>query len=364
MAEDFDDKTEAPTQRRREEAREQGQVARSPDLSAAVLLLAFILLLKAFGGGLMDALRALVLHLFSGDSFRDLGVASLGSGLVPPLLGVVAALAPLLAGATLVAIAVNLAQVGFHLTAARLKPNLGALDPIKGLGRLFKIEGLAHLVMNLLKLALCGALGWSVAVGRLDQVVASQDRDVLPAFALACTIVYKVALYIALLLLVLAVIDYGFQRWRHERQLRMSKREIKEELRRMEGDPKVKQRRRQIALQMAIRSLRKNVPTADVVVTNPTHFAVALKYDQATMSAPRVVAKGADLAARRIRELAVTHGVPVVERPPLARELYRLCKVGQEIPESLYSAVAEILAYVYEITGKLQRNHPQLATSN
>jgi len=153
----------------------------------------------------------------------------------------------------------------------------------------------------------------------------------------------------------LAILEYAYQKWRIEQELKMTKQEVKEEMRRMEGDPKIKQRRRQIALQMLTQRLKKDVPTADVVVTNPTEFAVALKYDADTMHAPRVVAKGQGLIAQRIREIAIASGVPILERKPLARALYKLVEVGQEIPEQFYSAVAEILAYVYELSGRVRK---------
>jgi flagellar biosynthetic protein FlhB len=153
-------------------------------------------------------------------------------------------------------------------------------------------------------------------------------------------------------LLVLAILDYAVHRYQLEKQLKMSKQEVKEEMRRMEGDPKIKQRRRQVAMQIANQRLKKDVPTADVVVTNPTEFAVALKYDQGAMHAPRVIAKGRGEMARRIREIAIASGVPILERKPLARALFKLVEVGQEIPEQFYAAVAEILAYVYELSGK------------
>jgi flagellar biosynthetic protein FlhB len=160
---------------------------------------------------------------------------------------------------------------------------------------------------------------------------------------------------IATVLLVLAILDYLYQRFRIEKELKMTKEEVKEEMKRMEGDPKIKSRRRQIAQQAAMQRLKKDVPTADVVVTNPTHFAVALKYDPTGMAAPRVIAKGQDFLALKIREIAAEAGIPILERPPLARTLYRTVEVGQEIPEQLYAAVAEILAYVYELTGKSRR---------
>ena len=355
MADEDGDKTEAPTQRRREEAREQGQVARSPDLTAAAILLGFLLLMNSFGRGLMEALRALTAQLLSAESLSRFDTVSLRELIGKPLIAVAGALAPLLIGAAVVAVLVNLVQVGFVFSSKRITPNFGAIDPVKGFGRLVRADNFVHLLVNLLKVTLAGVLAWSAIRDRLPEIIAIQDLEHGQAFLLGASLIYAVGIRIAVLLLVLAVLDYGYQRWKHERELRMTKREVKEEMRRMEGDPKIKQRRRQLAMQMAMKSMRRNVPTADVVVTNPTHFAVALKYEQATMHAPRVVAKGADLMAQRVRELAAEHGVPIVERKTLARALYAMCEVGQEVPEEHYKAVAEILAYVYEISGKLTR---------
>lgn len=354
MAEEFGDKTEAPTPRRREEAREQGQIARSPDLSAAILLLGFLLLMNSFGQGLVQALRVLLQELLSAPVLCDFDVHKAGSILVRCIALAGGALAPLLLGGLLIGVAVNLLQVGFYLNGKRLQPKLGALNPLNGAARLVKPENWVHLLMNILKIALVGVVAWSAVRGRLDQIVATQQLEFAQAFSLGCSIVYAVGLRLAVLLLVLALIDYGYQRYRHERELRMTKQEIKEEMRRMEGDPKIKQRRRQLAIQMAHQRLRKDVPTADVIITNPTEYAIALKYDSSTMHAPRVVAKGRGYMAQRIREIAIENGVPIVERKPLARALYSLVEVGQEIPEQFYSAVAEILAYVYRLTGKMK----------
>jgi flagellar biosynthetic protein FlhB len=156
------------------------------------------------------------------------------------------------------------------------------------------------------------------------------------------------------MLLILALIDYAYQRHRIEQELKMSKQEVKEEMRRMEGDPKIKMRRRQLAMQAAAQRLKKDVPTADVVVTNPTEYAVALKYDPKMMNSPRVIAKGRDLMAKRIREIAIANGIPILERKPLAQALFKLVEVGHEIPEQFYAAVAEILAYVYDLGGKIK----------
>ena len=358
MAEEYGEKTEAPTPRRRQEAREQGQIARSQDLTAAAMIVAALLLLNAFGQDLVKALRALLAETLSLRS-PDAGPSAPGpvlEELVRSLAQVVKAALPFLVGLTLVIVVVNLLQVGLHLNLNRLQPNLGALNPFKGFARLFgkgrsPVQGL----MAVLKLVLIAAVAYSALHGRLELIVSAQGLGHLQVFALGAQVVYDVALRVGIALLVLALIDYAYQKWKHERDLRMTKQEVKEEMRRMEGDPKIKQRRRQIAMQIAHQRMKKDVPTADVVVTNPTEYAVALKYDAGSMHAPRVIAKGRGLIAQRIREIAISAGVPILERKPLARALFKLVEVGQEIPEQFYTAVAEILAYVYELSGKAKQ---------
>lgn len=356
MSEDFGDKTEAPTPRRRQEAREQGNVARSPDLTAAVLILAVMLLLKWYGPGLIAALRSVVEEMLSPTSLRDLSTTGLFTAVTRIALQVGGAMAPLFIGMMLIGIVVNIAQVGLLFSGKRLQPNLGALNPLKGLSRLFGgSRGVVHFLMSLAKLILVTLVAYSAVHGRLAQIITVQQLSFFEIFGLGASLIYSIAMRIGLVLLVLAIIDYVYQRYRLEQELRMSKQEVKEEMKRMEGDPHIKQRRRQIAQQMALQGFKKSVPTADVVVTNPTEFAVALKYDSTSMHAPRVVAKGQGYMAQRIREIAIASGVPIIERKPLARALYKLVEVGHEIPDEFYSAVAEILAYVYELSGKLKQ---------
>lgn len=356
MAESAGDKTEAPTPRRRQEAREQGQVARSPDLTAAAVLVGILLLLKAFGPALVGSLRTLVADMLGPRSIGDFSSAAVGSQILRAVVMTGIAMAPLLIGVVIVAVVANVAQVGLVLNPEKLQPNLEALNPIRGIGKIFGGgQSLVLLLMNLLKVTLVGLTAYSAVHGRLLQIVTVQQLTFIQIFGLGAEIVYAIALRIAILLLVLAIVDYAWQRFRNERELRMTKQEVKEEMKRMEGDPQIKQRRRQIAIQTAMRKLKKDVPKADVVVTNPTHFAIALQYDSATMHAPKVLAKGQDFMALRIRQLAIEAGVPIIERPPLARAMYKMVDVGQEVPEQFYSAIAEILAYVYELSGKARQ---------
>ena len=355
MADDFGDKTEDPTPRKRQEAREQGKVARSKDIGTAVLIIASMVLLKGFGPGVVAALRSLVDDMLGADSMAEASPSAALLATSRAVIAVGAALAPLLIGMVLAVVVVDVLQVGLVFNGKRLQPNHGALNPVKGFGRLFgKGRSPVQGAIALAKLLLVGFVAYSAVHDRLPLILTAQQLEFIQIFGLGATVVYAIGIRIGVVLLVLAILEYAYERWRLEQELKMTKQEVKEEMRRMDGDPRVKQRRRQLAMQMMKEQLKKDVPTADVVVTNPTHFAVALRYDAATMHAPRVVAKGQDFVALRIREIAIANGVPILERKPLARALYKMAEVGQEIPEQYYSAVAEILAYVYELNGSMR----------
>lgn len=357
MAEDNGDKTEAPTPRRRQEARDQGNIARSADLTAAMLLIGITLLLAMSGTRIVDALRKLVESGLSGQititNIRDVSPLMMSTTAF-----MILAMLPLLIGTVVIAILANWIQVGFHPNLKKLQPKF-PFNPITGFKRLFGGgRGPVQMGMNLLKLVVVGFVAYSAIAGKISTIVGVANLDVLQIFSLCGGLVYSITLRIGIVLLILAILDFGYQKWKHEQDLKMTKQEVKDEMKRMEGDPKIKQRRRQIQMQQAMKRISSTVPTADVIVTNPTHFAIALKYDSDSMNAPRVVAKGADFLALKIREIATANGIPIIERPPLARALYKLCDIGQEIPEQFYSAVAEILAYVYELSGKVKRKVP------
>ena len=356
MADTDGDKTEAPTPRRRQEAREQGNIARSHDLTAAMLLLATLMLLNSTGMKLFASLRAVLMQTLSLSSLSNTSPIDALQSLAKILLLVGAAMVPLLAGVVIAAIIANLMQVGLNFTPQRLAPNFAALNPFRGVDKLFG-GGLkpTAMLLNILKLVVLAMVAYSAIRDRVDKIVLAQQLGHLAIFQLAAQTIYAIAIRLGIALLIIAIIEYAYQKWRIEQDLKMTKQEVKEEMRRMEGDPKIKARRRQIAFQQLKKQLQKDVPTADVVVTNPTEFAIALKYDSTTMHAPKVVAKGQGYIAQRIREIAISNGIPILERKPLARALYKLVQVGQEIPEQFYSAVAEILAYVYELSGKVRK---------
>jgi flagellar biosynthesis protein FlhB len=359
VAESAGEKTEPASPRRRAEARENGQIARSQDLSNAALFLAAVLLLSSFGTGIVEAFKQSMQTMLSPQMLHDFNIPGMWEAVLTIAISCTTALAPILIGLMVVAVVINIAQVGFFLSTKRIEPKIEALSPFKGLKKLFgQGQGVVTLLMNLVKLVLIAFVAYSAIYDRMGLIVLSQKLDGMQIFGLGTEVVYAIALRIALFLFVLAIIDYVYQRYKTEKQLKMTKQEVKDELKKMDGDPQIKQRRRQIAQQRAMQRVRKDVPTADVIVTNPTHFAIALKYEPGSMHAPRVVAKGIDFLALRIREVAVEHGIPILERPPLARALYKTVEVGQEIPEEYYAAVAEILAYVYEISGRAKRLVP------
>jgi len=246
----------------------------------------------------------------------------------------------------------NLVQIGFLFTPQPLTPKLDRLNPVTGFKRLFSRRSLVELVKGILKLIIVGYVAYLTIRGEYKDIFPLIDQDIGQIAAFVGGVTFRTGIRTALALLVLALFDYAFQRWEYERELRMTKREVKDELKQAEGDPQVRSRIRSIQLRIARQRMMKAVPEADVVITNPVSLAVALRYSPEAMSAPTVVAKGARLMAEKIREVAERHGVPIVVNPPLAQGLYRSVEVGMEIPYEFYQVVAEILAYVYRLKGK------------
>lgn len=345
-----EDRTEAPTPRRRMEARGKGQVARSHDLTAAVMLVFGFVGLYFFGPGLWRALLGMIVAAMTTTSPVDpADLSSLASAIG---WAVTKSLGPFLIVLFLSGLVILYAQVGWHFTWQPITPSLSKINPINGLQRLFSIRSVVAAAINFVKVLLVGAVAYAIIAAAAPAILHSFALDFVGVMGVGWKLVFDTGLKLAVALLLLAIVDYAWQRYRHERDLRMTKEEVKDELRSMEGDPKVKNRRRQLQMQMAMQRLRKDVPKADVIVTNPTHLAVAIAYDSETMMAPKVVAKGADYVAIRIRQVAQEFGIPIVERKPLARALYESVDVGQYVPERFYRAVAEILAYIYELTGR------------
>lgn len=353
MAEDTDpeSKTEDASPKRREDARRQGQIPFSTELVGAVVLLAGVLALSSFGKPLGEAMLGVFRHDIP-LAFRGELTALDAQALIARLtLVALTALAPLLGILIAAGVASSVVQAGFQITPERLEWKFDRLNPTEGFGRLFSMASLVKGGLGILKVLAVAGVAYFVVEGRKGVIVGlSRDRVGGAVFS-AWGLVTRLSIYLAVAAVVISLIDYVYQRRRFETQLRMTKQEVKEELKESEGNPEVKGRMRQMARERAKRKMLAEVPKATVVITNPTHYAVALRYDGTKDAAPIVVAKGAGAFAKRIMQMARDNSVPVMERPPLARALFKSVKEGQPIPPLLFRAVAELIALVYRLRG-------------
>lgn len=348
----FAEKSEEPTARRRQEARRRGQVFQSTEISAAVSLLVIFLSIRYVGSYMSQEIMALMRHLLSGSAAVELTSGDLwplAAAVITVLLKIIL---PVLCLSAVTGVAINLLQIGFLFTTEPLSLNFERLNPINGWRRLFSKRALAELAKSLLKLCLVSITVFISIKREIYRFVILADMEIAQSAAQIASLTYAICLKAASSLLIIAVADYFYQRWEHGQQLRMTKQEVKEELRQTEGNPQIKARIRQIQRSIAMRRMMAEVPKADVVITNPTHYAVALRYDPVTMSAPMVAAKGADYMAERIKRVAKEYKVTIVEDKELAHSLYSKAEIGGIIPEKLYQAVAEVLAFVYRLQGR------------
>jgi len=352
MAEDKESRTERATQRRREEAREHGKVARSQEVPLAILLLSVLLALWGAGNGIWTAFvtisRELLGHVSRGE-LTVAGASRMLSGFAETMLVPLMPVAGVMVFAALLS---SVGQVGFKVTGQPLIPDLKKFNPVSGLQKFFGLQSVAQLVVSVLKMTAVLVVGYLTIRSYMPDMIGLFHSTPLVMAKTVSRATLDLGVRVSLLLLVIAALDYVYQKWQYERDLRMTKEEVKEEMKMTEGDPQIKQRIRSVQLTMARQRMLSDVAKADVVVRNPTHYAVALKYDPLKASAPRVLAKGADYVAQRILEAARKHRVPTTRDAPLAQALYRACKVGDVIPPKLYRAVARLLVHVFQRSGK------------
>jgi len=350
MAEDSDlERTEPASPRRLEQARARGQVPRSPELTTFAVLIAAGAGLLFLGGPLMHSLTQVVRSGLTIDRGSAFDTSQLGMRLFDGSLSALLGLAPWFLLVVVAAIAASVAISGWLFSFEALQPDFAKLNPARGLSRIFSLHGLIELGKAVLKAALVGGIAAWVVWSERGEIVALANESIEPGLAHLAQLLGFTFLVVAGGLLLVVIVDVPFQLWDHARQLRMTKEEVRQENKETEGDPQVKARIRALQREAARRRMMSEVPKADVVVTNPDHYAVALRYLQGRSGAPRVVAKGSMLVAERIMELARASSVPVLRAPPLARALYVHADLGQEIPASLYNAVAEVLAWVYQL---------------
>lgn len=344
-----EEKTEEPSGRRLGEAREKGNIAFSADLNNAVGLLGGIVLLYNTGVltyQVMDKTFKVTLgHLFYKDFSHDVVMDIILSQFYV----LSKMLFPILGGLMLIGLIISYVQTGFMLNFGLLKLNFGKLNFIAGAKNLVSPQSFVKLLFSVLKVVVLAGMSYLYMKDKFNSIIDALDFDVAQIFITLFSMMYGLALRLAMILFILAAADFMYQKWQYKRNLRMTKQEVKEERKQMEGDPLIKGKIRSIQLQMSRKRMMTAVPTADVVITNPTHFAVALKYDSKVMKSPTVVAKGADLIAKRIKEIALKHKVPLVEDKPLAQTLYKSVEIGREVPQKLFYAVAKVLAYVYQL---------------
>jgi flagellar biosynthetic protein FlhB len=344
------EKSEEPTPHRLREAREKGQIAKSREITVAFVLLLSYFLFRYLGEfmwmNLTDSARAIFQLIPEATNF-NLSLAAYI--LLLALRGLALVVLPIFGIAFLSTFLAEALQTGFLFSFDPLTPRLERVNPLEGFKKMFSIQGLVELVKSLIKLVIVFYIAWYAAREDLPYIVILIEAQPWDAIVLGGSIAYKIAIRVGLFYIAVAILDYLYRRWEYMRNLKMTRQEVKEEYKRLEGDPQVKQRMRDLQRQVAMSRMMGAVPQADVVVTNPTHIAVALKYDAAKMKAPLLLAKGERKIAQEIRRIAEAHEISIVENEPLARSVYRTTRVNQEVPSELYQAVAEVLAYVYKI---------------
>ena len=349
MAENDDqERTEQATSKRREESREKGQVARSQEVVSVGILVAGLLFFY-FGG---STLLLKTMDVMT-SGFREVGQVNLTPDNVTTIIinyifkgfGI---LFPLLIAVLVAAILGNVLQFGFMFSSESIQPKFDKISPAKGFKRLFSIRSIVELFKGILKVCIIGGVAYLIIRNEFDHLIPLADQSAWGIFSYISGICFKILLAMTVVLVFLAALDYAYQRWEYEKGMRMTKQEIKDEYKSTEGDPMIKARIRRIQREMAQKRMMAEVPKADVIITNPTHLAVAIKYNPGNMQAPIVVAKGADFIAEKIRDIARENDIPIIENKPLAQVLYKIVKVNSMVPEDLYRAVAEVLAFVYE----------------
>jgi len=341
------ERTEQATPRRREEARKKGQVARSQEVASVAILLACLIYFYFDSGRLVRKMMGMVSNFLKESGTLLISNNNIQSLAVYWLFEFFILIAPLLLTVLIAGLFANFIQVGFVISAEALEPKFSKIDPIKGFQKLFSLKSFAELAKNILKLFIVGYVAYVTVASEIGNLPSLMDQSVGEILVYMGQISFTIILRTSWVLIVLAILDYVYQRWEYEKGLKMSRQEIKDEYRQTDGDPLIKARIRRIQREMARKRMMAQVPKADVVITNPDHIAVALQYDQLKMFAPVVVAKGTGFVAEKIREIARESKVSVIENKPLARVLYKMVKVNEVIPENLYKAVAEVLAYVY-----------------
>lgn len=344
-----EEKTEDPTPKRRQEAREEGQVAQSQELSMAfTLLFSFIILFFLMDNILYESMEFMNKY-FTDYMTMTLNIQTFYTLLLELMQFIFQLIAPLMFVVALVGVGVGLLQTGFLFTPTSLQPDPSKLDPVSGFKQIFSKQTVAEFLKSILKVSIVGGIAYLTIKDNLPKLIMFSKMGLTQVVSLIGSIIYSLAIKVSLILILLGILDFIYQKWEHEQQLKMTKQEVKEEKKQTEGNPEIQKKQKEKQQEMAMNRMMESVPEADVVITNPTHIAVAIKFDIDSMDAPIVVAKGKGEIAHKIKEKAEECGIEIVEEKPLARALYAQVEIEEEIPMELYQAVAEVLAYVYQL---------------
>ncbi|MBT5855679.1 flagellar biosynthesis protein FlhB [bacterium] len=354
MGEDSGDKTEEPTPHKLREARKKGQIAKSQDMTSAILLFVSFYTFFYVAESMWVNLASLTVDIFS-LVHEDMSQALFGFVLMKGLKTMLLTLAPLMFAVFVGAIVIEAVQTGFLITMGPLEPKLDNINPINGFKKFFSMKQIVELIKSVVKMSLVIAILYYVIKDEYFIVAQAQVRNLWVMMGLVGKIVMKVVVRVGLLYILLAMLDFFYQKFEFIKSMRMTKKEIKEEYKRLEGDPTVKQRQREAQRAMSQGRQMGAVPGADVVVTNPIHIAIAIEYKPDKMKTPRVVAKGKRIIAEEIKRLADENTIPIIENPPLARALFKQVEIGENVPDEHFKVVAEILAFVYNLKKNRKR---------
>ena len=347
------DKTEEPTSKKRSDAAKKGQVAKSQELNTAFVLLVGFALIKALWDQMYANIAGYTIYIFSHLN-QNVDVENIVNLFIGMCVVFIKVAAPIMLAIMVVGLAINFWQVGLNINTEKIQPKLGNLNPINGVGRMFSKRSLVELVKSLLKIGIIGFFVYNYLKDQLLTMPQFIFFDLGTSLTRMADIVFNLVFQVIGVLFFLALFDFGYQKWQLTQDLKMTKQEVKDEYKQTEGDPQIKGKIRSKQREMAMSRMMQEVPKADVIVTNPTHYAVALQYEKG-MRAPVVLAKGQDLVAQKIKSIGRENDVPLVENRPLARALYASTQVGDIIPQELYQAVAEVLAYVYRLKHRHSR---------
>lgn len=349
------ERTEKATPKRRQEARKKGQVAQSREIPSVIILLTAMTFFYFAGSWMLGNLSLVISGIYGQlDTMRLDAVSEVSAFSAEIFKKALLILIPFFVPILIAGLAGNISQIGFEMHGEPMRPKLTKLNPISGLKKLVSLRSLVELVKSIIKILFIGGIAIGIVKKETAAMPALMQQEVFDILLFIGKAAFKILFFVGLALIILAFFDYVYQRWQYEQSLKMTKQEVKDERKQSEGDPKVKGRIRRVQLELARRRMMEAVPTADVVITNPVHLAVALKFDAVKMIAPTIVAKGSGYVAERIKEIAKNHQVPIVENKPLAQALHKMAEIGDFIPVELYRAVAEVLAYVYRLKGMYQ----------